>query len=227
MTLLSRAVSPHCVSAITIAALALGCVNRPNATVPNEMMPALLQPCATRVIVRNSTARAHVLSWVDPSSGAPDSARIPARPNDLSEYVSVVVRVPPEVRLSLNGAVTASARASNPCVTPLPQHAPDSLPADYGTHNALTSGDPGARFPGIVILSFERGTSRAWRDSVVLSRKLELVGGSRVGNDGLGIWAFWIPDDRTAAHARALASDLARIPGVRSASLTGLSSALP
>lgn len=90
-------------------------------------------------------------------------------------------------------------------------------------NNALIpSHRAGIEFPGLVILSFKSTTSRELRDSIVLSERLELVGGVRIGESGLGIWAFWIPDDSAATNARALMHRLSSVPGIGNVSLAGL-----
>lgn len=188
----------------------------------------LLEPCATRIIVRNASALEHELSWRDPASGARVQHRAPPRTDTRFPYVALVVRIPAGEEISIDGRPAQYLRSTTPCVAPLPANAPDSLPADYGLHNALLpSFTAGVRFPGIVILSFATTTTPAQRDSIVLGERLELVGGYRIGYEGFGLWAFWIPDDREATNARALADRLGALAGIRSAGLTGLMPGVP
>lgn len=188
----------------------------------------VIEPCATRVLVRNAAALAHQVEWTDPASGERVVHRVPAHTRQPFSHITLALRIPSDVALSIDGRPSTHTRSVTPCVRPLPANAPDSIPDDYGHLSAsFTELHPGMRFPGVVMLSFNPDVTRAQRDSLVLTERLELVGGARVGWRGYGIWAFWVPDDHVATNARALAARLNAMPAIRRASLNGLRRDVP
>lgn len=204
----------------TISSLACARGQRLEGSIPSSV--SVIQPCATRIVVRNASRMPHVLSWVEPTYAKLVRKQIPAPRDTLIPFVAIVERIPNGAIVSIDDVISRHEQSAMACVAPLPLHVPDSLPEDYGQRNALLSDEPGARFPGILFLAFERSTSREQRDSIVLSERLEIVGGVRINDEGTGFWAVWTPDDATAANARALAARLSQIPGVRSARAIGM-----
>ena len=187
-----------------------------------QSVVTVVQPCATRVIVRNASYAAHELSWRDPQSGTLVQRRVPPRPDTIRPHVALVERVPSGAELSIDGRPSTHSRSAAACVTRLPANTPDSIPDDYGMLNALLpSRTAGIRFRGLVVLSFRPTTTAAQRDSIVFAERLEMVGGIRIGDRGIGIWAFWVPDDRDATRSLALAERLRAIPGVGNATQIG------
>lgn len=211
-----------------IALLLVACVGNARATALAQSGIRVLEPCASRVIVRNASPAEHYIKWVDPASGERVVHRVPPHARQPFSYSALALRIPPGVALEIDGRVSTHARSSVPCVRPLPANAPDSIPDDYSHLNAtIPSLIPGMRFPGIVMLSFNTNVTPAQRDSIVFAERLELVGGARIGSKGYGIWAFWIPDDSVASNARALAARLNQMPAIRSAMLNGLRRDVP